>query len=81
MVVYRNFYICMARRYLPDNRSWKDFVRLNGGFRVAIIAVPTGIISSGFVESGAESADDDKKLQLLKEIQAELKEIKKDMKK
>ncbi|MGP1475165.1 MAG: ion transporter [Treponema sp.] len=65
----------------PITAAGKILCALMAVFGVAIIAVPTGIISSGFVESGAESADDDKKLQLLKEIQAELKEIKKDMKK
>ena len=40
---------------------------------VAIIAVPTGIISSGFVESGTE---DDEKLKLLKEMKQEIDEIK-----
>lgn len=65
----------------PITVAGKILCALMAVFGVAIIAVPTGIISSGFVESGAESADDDKKLQLLKEIQAELKEIKKDMKK
>ncbi len=65
----------------PITAAGKILCALMAVFGVAIIAVPTGIISSGFVESGAESADDDKKLQLLKEIQAELKEIKKEMKK
>lgn len=40
---------------------------------VAIIAVPTGIISSGFVENGTE---DDEKLKLLKEMKQEIDEIK-----
>ena len=63
----------------PITAAGKILCALMAVFGVAIIAVPTGIISSGFVESGAESADDDKKLQLLKEIQAELEEIKKDI--
>ena len=65
----------------PITAAGKILCALMAVFGVAIIAVPTGIISSGFVESGAESADNDKKLQLLKEIQAELEEIKKDIEK
>ena len=65
----------------PITAAGKILCALMAVFGVAIIAVPTGIISSGFVESGAESADDDKKLQLLKEIQAELEKIKKDIEK
>lgn len=42
-------------------------------FGVAIIAVPTGIISSGFVENSDES--DDEKLRLLKEMKAEMDEM------
>lgn len=41
---------------------------------VAIIAVPTGIISSGFVEGSSE--DDDERLKLLKEINKDLEELK-----
>lgn len=41
---------------------------------VAIIAVPTGIISSGFVEDSSE--DDDERLKLLKEINKDLEELK-----
>lgn len=41
---------------------------------VAIIAVPTGIISSGFVENSDEA--DDEKLRLLKEMKAEIDEMK-----
>ena len=40
---------------------------------VAVIAVPTGIISSGFVEN--TDAEDDEKLRLIKEIKTELDEI------
>lgn len=65
----------------PITAAGKILCALMAVFGVAIIAVPTGIISSCFVESGAESADNDKKLQLLKEIQAELEEIKKDIEK
>ena len=43
-------------------------------FGVAIIAVPTGIISSGFVEDNSESAD--KQMELLKEIKKEIDELK-----
>ena len=40
---------------------------------VAIIAVPTGIISSGFVEDSSE--DDDERLKLLREMKMEIKEL------
>lgn len=65
----------------PITAAGKILCALMAVFGVAIIAVPTGIISSGFVESGADNADDDKKLKMLKEIRAELEEIKKKMKK
>lgn len=64
----------------PITAAGKILCALMAVFGVAIIAVPTGIISSGFVESGADNADDDKKLKMLKEIRAELEEIKKKMK-
>lgn len=41
---------------------------------VAIIAVPTGIISSGFVEGSSE--EDDERLKLLKEMRKEISELK-----
>lgn len=41
---------------------------------VAIIAVPTGIISSGFVEDSSE--DDDERLKLLREMKEEISELK-----
>ena len=41
---------------------------------VALVAVPTGIISSGFVEESSE--DDDERLRLLREMKEELEEIK-----
>lgn len=65
----------------PITAAGKILCALMAVFGVAIIAVPTGIISSGFVESGADNAGDDKKLKMLKEIRAELEEIKKKMKK
>ena len=61
----------------PITAAGKILCALMAVFGVAIIAVPTGIISSGFVESGAENEDDDKQLQMLKEIRAELEELKK----
>lgn len=61
----------------PITAAGKILCALMAVFGVAIIAVPTGIISSGFVESGAENEDDDKQLQMLKEILAELEELKK----
>ena len=61
----------------PITAAGKILCALMAVFGVAIIAVPTGIISSGFVENGS---DDDKKLQMLKEIRIELDEIKKKIK-
>ena len=61
----------------PITAAGKILCALMAVFGVAIIAVPTGIISSGFVENGS---DDDKKLQMLKEIRIELDEIKKKVK-
>ena len=41
---------------------------------VALVAVPTGIISSGFVEGSSE--EDDERLRLLREMKKELDDIK-----
>ena len=41
---------------------------------VAIIAVPTGIISSGFIEESTE--EDDERLKLLREMKKDIEELK-----
>ncbi len=47
---------------------------------VAIVAVPTGIISSGFMEDSDNDEKDDEELQLLKEMKKELDELKEKVK-
>lgn len=59
----------------PITTAGKILCGLMAIFGVAIIAVPTGIISSGFVEDSSD--DDDERLKLLKEVKKEIKEIKK----
>lgn len=58
----------------PITAAGKILCALMAILGVAIIAVPTGIISSGFVENTDE--DDDEKLRLLKEMKAELDDLK-----
>lgn len=58
----------------PITAAGKILCALMAIFGVAIIAVPTGIISSGFVEDNSESAD--KQIELLKEIKKEIDELK-----
>ncbi|ERF61724.1 transporter, cation channel family protein [Treponema socranskii subsp. socranskii VPI DR56BR1116 = ATCC 35536] len=58
----------------PITATGKILCALMAIFGVAIIAVPTGIISSGFVEDNSESAD--KQIELLKEIKKEIDELK-----
>lgn len=57
----------------PITAAGKILCALMAILGVAIIAVPTGIISSGFVEN--TDAEDDEKLRLIKEIKTELDEI------
>ena len=58
----------------PITAAGKILCALMAIFGVAIIAVPTGIISSGFVEDNAEN--EDKQIKLLKEIKKEIEELK-----
>ncbi|MBQ9207227.1 MAG: ion transporter [Treponema sp.] len=59
----------------PITTAGKILCALMAIFGVAIIAVPTGIISSGFVEGSSE--EDDERLKLLREIKKDLDELKK----
>ena len=63
----------------PITTAGKILCALCATLGVAIIAVPTGIISSGFVEDSSD--DDDERLKLLREIKAELDELKRQEKK
>ena len=63
----------------PITTAGKILCALMAVLGVALVAVPTGIISSGFVEESSE--DDDERLRLLREMKAELNEIKKSLSK
>ena len=58
----------------PITTAGKILCALMAVLGVALVAVPTGIISSGFVEESSE--DDDERLRLLREMKEELEEIK-----
>lgn len=58
----------------PITTAGKILCAIMSTFGVALIAVPTGIISSGFVENSNE--EDDEKLRILKEVKKAIDEIK-----